>query len=182
MKELKKYQLGGAAKVAKKMSKLVNRSVKTGKSYTKPAKYKNVPTHSEYVRTKKVPKGAPAKKLTKKYSKLLNPPTSTKRVKIKPKERIDEYTGSKSGMARSTLNRNSTAFSDNTKKKFGQGFKDTRKHQGFRMPKKIESFVFFDTKDSGLREMGEKLKKRNTKWSKPKMVKGGSLRRTIKHK
>ena len=179
MKELKKYQRGGAAKVAKKMSELVNRSVKTGKSYTKPAKYKNVPTHSEYVRTKKVPKAAPAKKLTKKYSKLLNPPTSTKRVKIAPKKRINTYEDSKT---RNVLNRNSTVLSNDSKKKLGQGFENTRKHQGFGMPKKIENFVFFDTKDAGLHEMGEKLKKGNTKWSKPKMMKGGSLRRSIKHK
>jgi hypothetical protein len=152
MKNLTKYQRGGAAKVAKKMSKLVNRSVKTGKSYTKPAKYKNVPTHSEYVRTKKVPKGAPAKKLTKKYSKLLNPPTSTKTVQIAPKKRIETYKDSK---ARGILNRNSTVLSNDSKKKLGRSFKESREYQGFGRPKKIENYVFFDTKDLGLQEMGE---------------------------
>ncbi len=178
MKKLKKYQLGGAAKAAKRISKLM-KPVKTGK-YTIPAKYRNVPTQSEYIKTSKVPKGASSKKLTKKYSKLLNPPTSTKRVKIAPKKRIDTYGDSK---VRTVLNKNSVAsnLSNDSKKKLGQGFKNTRKYQGFGKPKKIESFVFFDTKDLGLWEAGKKLKKRNTKNSKPKMVKGGSLRRSIKH-
>jgi len=171
MKELKKYQGGGAVRAAKRMSKLL-KPVKKGK-YTIPAEYKNVPTKSAYIKTSKIPKGVAAKSLTKKYSKLLNPPTSTKRVKVTPKKRIDTYQDSKT---KKTINKANRSLSDYSKKKLGKGFANTREYQrsgSGKLEKGIKGFGDFP--DAGLIEAGYNLKK---KYGKPKMIKGGSLRRS----
>ena len=161
MKELKKYQLGGAAKVAKKMSKLM-KPVKTGVSKTKARPARTIDT-GKYIKNKDIKKSMSTKPLTKKYSKVMQ-----KQKAVPPKK----YTTYGSSPIKKTIDKSKGKLNRSLSKKVKDSFMGTR-------VKGMKDNVFGSYPDEYLGEMGERLKR---KYGKPKMVKGGSLRRSIKHK
>lgn len=157
---IKKYQRGGAAKVAKKMSKLM-KPVKTGVAKTKAKPATTIDT-GKYIKNKDIKKGMSTKPLTKKYSKVM------KKVKAVPSKK---YTTYGSSPIKKTIDKSKGKLNPSLSKKVKDSFMGTR-------VKGMKDNVFGQYPDYELGKMGDKLK---TKYGKPKMVKGGSLRRSRKH-
>ena len=160
MKKLKKYQLGGATKIAKRMSKLM-KPVKTGVAKTKARPATTIDT-GKYIKNKDIKKGMSTKPLTKKYSKVM------KKVKAVPSKKYTTYGPSS---IKKTIGKSTDKLSPGLSKKVKDRWMDTR-------VRGMKDNVFGQYPDEELSKMGDKLK---TKYSKPKMVKGGSLRRSRKH-
>ena len=160
MKKLKKYQRGGAIKVAKKISKLM-KPVKTGVAKTKARPATTIDT-GKYIRNKDIKKGMSTKPLTKKYSKVM------KKVKAVPSKKYTTYGPSP---IKKTIDKSTGKLSLGLSRKVKDGWMDTR-------VRGMKDNVFGQYPDYELSEMGDRLK---TKYGKPKMIKGGSLRRSRKH-
>lgn len=160
MKKLKKYQLGGATKIAKRMSKLM-KPVKTGVAKTKAKPARTIDT-GKYIKNKDIKKGMSTKPLTKKYSKVMQ------KQKAVPSKKYTAYGPSS---IKKTIGKSKGKLSPSLSKKVKDSFMGTR-------VKGMKDNVFGQYPDYELGKMGDKLK---TKYAKSKMVKGGSLRRSRKH-
>ena len=163
---MKKYQGGGAVRAAKKMSKLM-KPVKTGVAKTTAKPARTIDT-GKYIKNKdiksKLNKATMSTKpLTKKYSKVMK-----KEKAVPPKK----YTTYGSSPIKKTIDKSKGKLNPSLSEKVKDSFMGTR-------VKGMKDNVFGSYPDEYLGDMGYELKK---KYGKPKMMKGGSLRRSKKHK